>query len=515
MGKEKIRLDAVDMVKNNGAPQFGATRMPRTAIIPVIDDPTYGVNAGAVSAGVLNVNPLHIIFGVKSPDSKIAYHKATEFVVAVPRKDQIHHMWVTACAVPPGINEIELAGWKEMPSQVVSPPGIWDVPLNLECKKIHMVQLDEPQRCIVVGEVVGVSIDTDLLNKPRSYVAKQFPMHEATDNDYTGLYGPSVLSGELIPEAEPPEEYSGPKGDSGKTFVNAKNLFSPENQAVAANAIFPRPSYILMTLDKNGRPNALPISGGLLMSARPGVQIPVPKNSYSYDNIKRSGEFVYSIATRDLLKNHEAMEKNTPDGFEAAGFSLLDPNKIAVPGLAECPVNVDCKVHRFEDIPGADYALVVAERVGITLDKEIQDIPNLMELYSEFLYATFDRGMKRKWGFHDRKNLSVLPLPSWGSRYHGGWWTGPEQYQAGCQFWLLELVQGGYLSEEEYFKIRRWLGWFRREGYPAPEPLFSELRERLTKIFKMMVWAHRNYHNWHKVHAYLAEFPYEGPWKSP
>ena len=225
MGKEKIRLNAVQMVKNNNAPKFGATRMPRTAIIPVIDDPTYGVNAGAVSAGVLSVDPLHIVFGVKSPDSKIAYHKATEFVVAVPRRDQIHHMWVTACAVPPGINEIELADWKEMPSRLISPPGIWEVPLNLECKKIHMVQLDEPQRCILVGEVVGVSIDTDLLNSPRSHVVKQFPMHEATDNAYTGLYGPSVLSGELVPEAEHPEEYSGAKSDGGKTFVSGKELF--------------------------------------------------------------------------------------------------------------------------------------------------------------------------------------------------------------------------------------------------------------------------------------------------
>ena len=132
MGKERITLDAVEMVKNNSAPQYGATRMPRTAIIPVIDDPTYGVNAGAVSAGVLSVNPLHIIFGVKSPDSKIAYRKATEFVVSVPRRDQIHRMWMTACAVPPGINEIELADWQEMESRLISPPGIKELPLNLE-----------------------------------------------------------------------------------------------------------------------------------------------------------------------------------------------------------------------------------------------------------------------------------------------------------------------------------------------------------------------------------------------
>ena len=514
MKSEKIKLDSVEMVLKGNGPHVGAARMPRTAIIPVVNDPTYGLNAGAVSAGVLSVDPLHVIFGVKSPDSKLTYHKAKEFVIAVPRRNQINHMWVTACSVPPGINEIELAGWSELPSCIIDTPGIQEVPLNLECRKAHMIQLTEPQRCIVVAEVVGVSIDTDLLSLPRSAVVKQFPMHEATDNPYTGLYGPSVLSGELLPQAEQPENATEAKG-GGKTFVTAEDLYKRENQAVAANALFPLPSYILMTTDSGGRPNSQTVSGGLLMSARPGVQIPVPKNSAAYENIKRTGEFVYAIPTRGLIDSFESMEESGPEGFKAAGFTLLEPNNITAPGLAECRVNVDCKVHRFEEIPGTGYALVVAERVGMSVNAEIAQIPNLMDLYSEYLYAVMDRGMIRKWGFHDKNNLTVRPLPSWGSRYHGGWWTGPEQYQAGFNFWLFELVQGGYLTEEEFFKIRRWLGWFRREGFPAPEPLFTELRGRLTELFKMIVWAHRSYSSWHKVHEYLSQFPYEGPWKSP
>ncbi len=520
MSTKKIQLDRVEMVTKGTGPLYGASRMPRTAIIPVVNDPVYGLNAGAVSAGVLSVNPLHVIFGVKSPDSKLTYRNADEFVVAVPRRNQINHMWVTACSVPPGINEIELAGWNELPSQVISTPGIQEVPLNLECKKVHMIQLDEPQRCILVGEVVGVSIDTEFLGLPRSKVVMQYPMHEATDNPYTGLYGPSILSGELLPDAEPGDPARANQANQanqggGKTFVDAGVLFDPENQAVAANAIFPRPTYIVMTTDKNGRPMGEAVSGGLLMSARPGVQVPVAKNSVSYDNIKRTGEFLYAIPTRKLIDNLETFEKGDPDGFKAAGFTLLSPNNIDAPGLAECPVNVECKVHRFEDIPGGDYALVVAERVGVSVDEDIAEIPNLMKLYRDYLYAVTDIDMKRKWGFHDEKNLTVRPLPSWGSRYHGGWWTGPEQYQAGFNFWLIELVQGGYLSEEEFFKIRRWLSWFRREGFPAPEPLFGEMRSRLTALFSMMVWAHRNYNAWHRIHDYLAQFPYEGPWKSP
>ena len=503
------------MVTKGTGPEYGSSRMPRTAIIPVVNDPTYGLNAGAVSAGVMSINPLHLIFGVKSPDSKLTYRNAEEFVIAVPKRNQINHMWVTACSVPPGINEIKLAGWNELPSHVISTPGIKEVPLNLECRKVHMIQLDEPQRCIVVGEVVGVSIDTKMLDLPRSKVVSQYPMHEATDHPYTGLYGPSILSGELLPDAEEPAKREHMHIDGEKTFVSAKELFNEKNQAVAANAIFPRPTCIVVTLDEKERPNGEVISGGLLMSARPGVQLPIPKNSVSYKNIKRTGEFVYAIPTRNLIGNIETFEKGAPDDFETAGFTCMEPGNIRVPGLEECKVNVECRVCRFEDVPGADYAVIVAERVGMSIDADIAEIPNLMRLYCDYPYAVMDLNMKRKWGFHDVKNLTVRPLPSWGSRYHGGWWTGPEQYQAGFNFWLFELVQAGYLSEEEFFKIRRWLSWFRREGFPAPEPLFSELRERLTTLFHMMVWAHRNYNAWHRIHEYLAQFPYEGPWTSP
>ena len=114
--------------------------------------------------------------------------------------------------------------------------------------------------------------------------------------------------------------------------------------------------------------------------------------------------------------------------------------------------------------------------------------------------------MKRKWGFHDRENLTVKPLPSWGSRYHGGWWTGPEQHEAGFNFWLLDLLQEGYISDSEFRKIRQWVFWFRRDGFSAPEPLWSELKQRIAGALKMMVWAHRDYDKWNEVHEYLAKF---------
>jgi flavin reductase (DIM6/NTAB) family NADH-FMN oxidoreductase RutF len=281
------------------------------------------------------------------------------------------------------------------------------------------------------------------------------------------------------------------------------------------NAIFPRPSFIILTRGKDGNPKGNPISGGLLMSARPSIQIPIEKNSITYRNVKRNGEFVVSIPVRSQIKNYEDMEREAPDGFKAAGFTFLKSRQIETPGLRECPVNIECELFLLEDIPDKDYALLVGKKVGLSVDKKILEYENLMQLYSQYIYAVMDWGMVRRWGFHDINNLSVKPLPTWGSRHHGGWWTGPEQYQAGMHFWLLELVLSGYLTEEEYYKIRRWLSWWRREGFPAPEPLRSELKERLTSIFRMMVWAHRDYDRWHEIHDYLKKFPYEGVWRAP
>ncbi len=365
--------------------------------------------------------------------------------------------------------------------------------------------------------MVGVSIDSDLLEVSRSEAVREFPMHEATVNPHTGLYGPSLLSGELIPPSETPQRvFRGNKKRRGKIFVGKSELYKPENQAVLVNAIWPRPSYIIMSIDEHGVANGLPICGGLLMSARPSIQIPLPRNSCSHENIRRTGEFVVSIPIRPQIGDFERLEENTPRGFEASGFTLLEPNSnMQTPGIKECPVNIDCKTFTLEDVPGADYAILVGRKVGLRIEREIATYKNAMQLYSQFLYAVMDLGMIRRWGFHDVNNLSVKPLPSWGSRYHGGWWTGPEQYQAGLHFWLLELVQSGYMSEEEFFKIRRWLNWWRREGFPAPEPLRSELRRRLTTLFRMMVWAHRDYERWREIHEYLARFPYEGVWWSP
>ncbi len=517
--KEKIFFGGLDMLRpkvNN------PTKMPRTAIIPVITDPQTGyLNAAPYSGGVANLKPLHILFGPKSAITIQAFKNLEEFSVAVPSKRHINQMWAMALGVPRGINEMDLVGWNPLPSQIISTPGIEQCPINLECKKIFYEKLPDPWRASVVAEVVGVSVNRSLLEMQRSDVVRHIPMHESSISPKTGLYGPTVLTGELLPSSGRESVHAAPLPAEGgeKIFVSGQDLYKPKNDKVYINSVFPRPTVFIMTTDAKGKTNVLPLSAGKLQNSVPTLTMPIPRDSYTYDNIKRLGEFVAALPDRSLIKSFEKMEKNLPDGFDAAGLSLLRENMVMVKGIAECPVNIDYKVVIFKDVPGADYAILEGRRVGVSYDKELFErltkdwmsrsaVKLLNEFYGNYLYAVLDEGSKRKWGFHDPKTLSVRGMPTWGSRY-GTSWTNPKYFN----YWLIELVQQGLLAPRDLDRLAHTLMlWNNGTGQEHlleyyDDRIKKELHDRLTKVLKMMMWAHRDRAKWKEVHEFVSTFP--------
>lgn len=516
MTMEKVFYKGLDMLKPN---VHFPSKMPRTAAIPVIRDPKTGfLNCGVYSAGVANTRPFQVLFGPKSPSTIEIFNQIDEFTVALPSRDQVDPMWVITLQVPPGIDEIQMAGWHTLEPRSNHTPGIEECPINLECKKLISVPLPPPWRTIVIGEVTGVHIDRALVESSRSDVARQVPLHEFGVDPDTGLYSLSVLSDEIKPPAQPGQIWQGLGAGEKKVYVGGADLYKPENERILMNAIFPRQTYILVTKDENGRIYAEPLSIGSLQSTEPACQITVKKDSIGYRNIQKHGQFVISVPDRDMVSNYEALEACAPD-YAAAGFSLLPPNAVDVPGLAECLVSMDCKVALFTDVPGTDYALVVARRVGVSLDAETarrldpdrysmhDRMLALNQHYSRFLYSVSDVGMERKWGHHDAEKIcSVRPLPSWGSRYTGAWWGTDSR---ALSFWLIELCQEGLLQKEEYYKVTGLVGlWNNGNLVPHLAEYFDDelkctIREQLTQILHKMAWAHRDMAKWDEFHEFM------------
>jgi hypothetical protein len=213
------------------------------------------------------------------------------------------------------------------------------------------------------------------------------------------------------------------------------------------------------------------------------------------------------------------MEANVSDGFEAAGLTLLKENMVRVKGIAECPVNVDYKVVIFRDVPHADYALLVGRRVGVSYDRELFEgltkdwmstsgLERLTEFYGDYAYAVMGDGFKRKWAFHTSQPVSVRGMPSWGSRY-GTSWTNPKYFN----YWLIELVEQGLLAPRDLDRIAHSLMLWNngtgqehlREYYD--DRIMKELQDRLAKVLRMMLWAHRDHAKWEEVHNLVSTFP--------
>lgn len=77
-------------------------------------------------------------------------------------------MNATCAAVPPEVNEFELAGLTPRASTLISVPHVAESPVNFECKVTQIVQLQTVDAMpvptwLVLGEVVAVHIDKSLL----------------------------------------------------------------------------------------------------------------------------------------------------------------------------------------------------------------------------------------------------------------------------------------------------------------------------------------------------------------
>jgi flavin reductase (DIM6/NTAB) family NADH-FMN oxidoreductase RutF len=105
---------------------------------------------------------------VGAKDSLRNVQETGEFVwnlVTVPLAEQMN---LSCTAVPPDINEFELAGLETAPSRCVKPPRVALSPVAFECRMSQIIQIQGADGVavptwLVLGEVVGVHIRHDLL----------------------------------------------------------------------------------------------------------------------------------------------------------------------------------------------------------------------------------------------------------------------------------------------------------------------------------------------------------------
>ena len=132
------------------------------------------------AAGLVNLAPYSFfnafnytppILGFSSTslkDSVRNVQQTGEFVWNLCTRDLAEKMNQTSAAVPPEVNEFELAGISALPSTLVNVPRVAESPVNFECKVTEIIPLRTHTGAatpgfLVLGEVVAVHIRKSLL----------------------------------------------------------------------------------------------------------------------------------------------------------------------------------------------------------------------------------------------------------------------------------------------------------------------------------------------------------------
>lgn len=148
------------------------------------------------------------------PDSFVNLQRSGEFVINLVPESMAEAMNVTAIEFPPGVNELEQAGLRTLPSRLVRPPRIEGSPVALECRLAQVLDVLDGQGRIVVAHVLALHIaDEALIDADKCYVdtarlalvgRMESPGAYTRTNDRFTLRTPSVDEWLATPRSTPP-----------------------------------------------------------------------------------------------------------------------------------------------------------------------------------------------------------------------------------------------------------------------------------------------------------------------
>ena len=123
-------------------------------------------------------------------DTYINIRDTGEFVINIPGAELLEKIWVMAQRFPRRINELEVVGLTEIPSEKVKPPRVKECKVHLECRLEWMKRAGD--HFSIVGRVLTVSADREILTK--DYRLKLAKAKFVYDLGFSGSpYGPDFV----------------------------------------------------------------------------------------------------------------------------------------------------------------------------------------------------------------------------------------------------------------------------------------------------------------------------------
>lgn len=149
----------------------------------------------------------------------------------------------------------------------------------------------------------------------------------------------------------------------------AKREFKP------GNMLYPLPAVMISVAGKDGERNIFTVSwAGTVCTNPPMVSISVRPSRHSYQMIDETGEFVINLTTKELTFATDycgVVSGRDVNKFEKLGLTPLEGKEVKAPLIAECPVNIECRVKNKIEL--GTHHMFIADVVSVTVDDKYMD----------------------------------------------------------------------------------------------------------------------------------------------
>lgn len=144
----------------------------------------------------------------------------------------------------------------------------------------------------------------------------------------------------------------------------------------------PVPVVMVTCADSEGKANIITLAwAGTINSEPPMLSISVRKERYSYELIKKKGQFAVNLTTRDLVRATDlcgVKSGRDMDKFELTGLTAQKASIIDVPIIKESPVSLECVVEKTLELGSHD--VFISKIVAVQAEEALLNEKGKLEL---------------------------------------------------------------------------------------------------------------------------------------
>lgn len=148
------------------------------------------------------------------------------------------------------------------------------------------------------------------------------------------------------------------------------------------NMLYPLPAVMVSVTDGQGNDNIITVAWtGTICTNPPMVYISVRPSRYSYEMLKKTGEFVINLTTEELAFATDycgVRSGRDVDKFKEAHLTKEPAQFVKAPMIKESPVSIECRVTEVKEL--GSHHMFLAEVLAVHAQQEYIDKNNKFQL---------------------------------------------------------------------------------------------------------------------------------------